>query len=547
MLALLLLGVVTADLPPYQIHRIAASDLRAVRAEDRPYTRYASRHGISDAEWVSFQGAYDLAANGASIRGDLYRPKIVGGGLLIRMDLRALGWDKFSRQIELDKLEKLGVKLNFKSDRDKNFYLDIWETIGYDEPYFVATDAYRRGWLNPAVVDAVEKVAYTRKLVVAAHWLYPRLLLERNKGGFYSQLLILPPTKADLEKRLGVFRQFADVDLRAVHGAAVRKSLFVSHNPREAQFFGSGTGWDQQWYSQTLDYLKSDRKEKDPFQSPAGTSEPDAFEVLFTTPNGLIGAYLANKQGNQAFFAPQDVAEDLRETNPAVYHSPTKTIFTPGKCWDCHGENRGMIALNDGVTRLINPPRLDTGYLVLAYDPKVAAREAQRMEEFYRGNLRDKLDLYRTSYEARVKELTGQDVLAATRNLMRWYDRYTPAYVAELVTPEIAHREMGYPQFAARAMWKAASIQGRGKPAPPPKDYLAQFVYQATAPLRDSTPAIGLGLFADHPVQGTDQLGFLAGGEPITRLQFDQVVGDALSQDIFSWDKIPVHLQVPHP
>jgi hypothetical protein len=182
-LALSLLALVAADpasMPPYAIHQIAASDLRAVAAEARPYTRYLSLHGIPEADRDSFCTALDLALNGTSIRGDLYRPRRVGGGLLVRLDLRGLGWDRFSREVELDKLEKLGVKLNFKTDRDKQFYEDIWETIGYFEPYFVATDAYRRGWLNPAIVDAAEKVAYTRKLVVAAHWLYPRLLLERQ-------------------------------------------------------------------------------------------------------------------------------------------------------------------------------------------------------------------------------------------------------------------------------------------------------------------------------------------------------------------------------
>jgi hypothetical protein len=486
-----------AQLAPYSIHQVAAADLRAVPAEARPYTRYLSLHGIPDGERDAFRVALDLALNGVSIRGDLYRPRLVGGGLLVRLDLRGLGWDRFSREVELDKLDKLGVKLPFKTDRDRSFYEDVWEFIGYFEPYFVATDKYRRGWLNPAIVDAVEPVAHTRKLVVAAHWLFPRLMLENQDGGFYSQLLVHPPTEADFEARWGVNSKFVDVDIRAKHGAAIVKSASVAYNPREIQFLAGGSGWDQHWYSRTLDFAKVDRADKDVRETPAGKSKHEAREVLFSLPNGLMAGALFNGQGRQAAFAPQVVAEDQREAIPDRYYSPTKTIFSYAKCLDCHGENRGLLGLDDDAIKLINPPRPDTGYLVVDYDPKVAARENQRILEFYRTGLRRKIDLYRDSYESRVKDLTGQDVLAATRNLLKWYDRYTTVYSATLVRPEDAIREMSYPDIAARAMWKAASVQG------------------------------------------VNQLGFLAAGQPVTRLRFEQVVGDALAQDLFFWDRIP--------
>jgi hypothetical protein len=547
-LALSLLALIAADatLPPYTIHQIAASDLRAVPAEARPYTRYLSLHGVPDGDRDSFCTALDLALNGVSIRGDLYRPRRVGGGLLVRLDLRGLGWDRFSREVELDKLDKLGVRLDFKTDRDKQFYADIWEFIGYFEPYFVASDKYRRGWLNPVLVATFEKVAHTRKLVVAAHWLYPRLLLERADGGFYSQLLINPPVEADYEKRWGVFRQFLDNDIRAKHGAAVIKSE-VAYHPREIQFFASSTGHDQQWYAKTLDFDKGDRAEQDPRESPAGTGRPAASEVLHSMANGLMGGSLWNGQGRQQAFAPQQVAEDQRRSTGDRYHSPTRTVVNFVKCIDCHLESSGMIGFDDNVIRLINPPRRDTGYLVVDYDPAIAAREAQRILEFYRKGLGIKLGLYRASYEARVKELTGQDCLAASRNLLKWYDRLTPAYSAELVTSEVAWREMGYPAAAARAMWKAASVQGTGKPLYSSKDLGTRIFYQALSPVREGPPDVTYSLFDAHRLDGTDPLGMLAAGEPLIRIRWDQIVGDALAQDRFPWDDIPVHLQVPHP
>jgi hypothetical protein len=541
MLALLFLGVVTADLPPFAIHQIAASDLRAVPAEARPWTRYLSLHGIPDADRDSFSTALGLALNGVSIRGDLYRPRRVGGGLLVRLDLRGLGWDRFSREVELDKLDKLGVKLDFKTDRDRSFYEDVWEFIGYFEPYFVASDKYRRGWLNPAIVDAAEKVAHTRKLVVAAHWLYPRLLLERQDGGFYSQLLVLPPVEKDLEKRLGVNAAFVAVDIRATHGAAVPKSASVAYAPREIQFLTSSTGWDQHWYSRTLDFNRVENPDKDVRERPAGRAKHDAREILFSLPNGLMGGYLANGKGEQQAFAPQAIAEDQREAVPGRYYSPTKTVVNYAKCADCHLESRGLIGFDDNVVKLINPPRQDTGYLVVDYDPVKAARETVRVEEFYRKGLREKLDLYRTSYENRVKELTGQDCLAASRNLLRFYDRYTPVYASAMVTPEVAAREMGYPEVGARAMWKAASVQGAyGKPPSSVKDYAATVVYRALAPLRGSDPGTIQAHTGNYSLQGTNQLGFLAAGQSITREAWERVVGDGMAQDLFSWDRLSV-------
>jgi hypothetical protein len=108
------------------------------------------------------------------------------------------------------------------------------------------------------------------------------------------------------------------------------------------------------------------------------------------------------------------------------------------------------------------------------------------------------------------------------------------------VTPEIAYREMGYPAPAARAMWKAASVQGTGKPLRPAKDLAAQVLYQALAPLQYGPSAVASSPIGDHRLDGTDPLGFLAAGEPLTRIRWEQVVGDALSQDVFRWDNIPL-------
>lgn len=489
------------------IHAIAYADLTHsavvdgvrrynVPPEQRPYTRYLSMHAVPEEDRAGFLTALKFVLNGASIRGEFHLPRPIAGGRLLRLNLRELGWDRFSREVELEKLDKLGVKsLTFKSDRDKQFYIDLWETFGFSEPFFVADGQYgvphRRGWIDPRIAAEARREALTEKLVISASWLLPRLLLEDADGGFYSRALILPPKEEDLYKRLGVSLQFADLDPRGKHGAAVIRSV-VAYRPREIQFLASSTGYDQHYLTRTRDFNSGDRAEKDVRESPAGTSKHDASEILFSLMNGLQGGYLANGRGEQQTFAPQQVAEDQRESDPHIYHSPTKTVFNYGKCTDCHLENRSLLGFDDNTIRLIVPPRLDTGYVVLDKDPKKAALETVRIEEFYRSGLREKIELYRTSYENRVKSLTGMGSLEASRLMLRAYDAFTPAYASVLVTPEQAAREMAVAPEGARALWKAS---------------------------------------------GENQLNFLAAGQPITRQRWEQTLGAGLRKDVYSWDR----------
>jgi hypothetical protein len=162
------------------------------------------------------------------------------------------------------------------------------------------------------------------------------------------------------------------------------------------------------------------------------------------------------------------------------------SVLAPIKCYDCHGESRGMIGFDDNMIKLVvAEPRQDTQGAVVSYDSKKdAVREAERITAFYRKGLIQKVEQHRVSYDARVKECTGLDTFAATRLLVKFYDRYTAAYASEPVSPEQAAREMGYPLPLARVLWKAArDLHDYRRP--------------------------------------NNQLGFLAGGQPITRVQFE--------------------------
>lgn len=482
MLALSLLSLIAAGPAPVSsletLVRVAALDSHAQRPEDRPYIRFLSLHAIDEADRSDFMKALALAVNGAQFGGDLARLKLIAGGRLVRLDLRDLKWDRYSREVAIEDIARLGVNFVAPGKALNPAFVDIWEGIAASEPYFDPC----RG-IDPALAAQFARESCSRKPILSAHWLYPRLLLEAQDGGYYSFLLLNPAKKADLERRWGVFRQFIDVDPRAKHGAAVVKSASVAYNPREILLLQSSIGFDQFHHWTTSDFLKADRKDKDVRESPANTSRPDGQETIFSLPDGLHGFFLNNAAGDQVNLVPQQIAEDQRAARDGAYYSPTKSVVNPFKCWDCHGESRGVIGFDDNVIRLIvADPRQDTAYLVHSYGRKEAARAAEKIEEFYRRGLAGKAEQHRVSYEARVKECTGLDSFAATRLLVKFYDRLTSAYAAELVSPEQAAREMGYPLILARVLWKAS---------------------------------------------GNSQLGFLAAGQPITRVQWEKNVGAA--------------------
>ncbi len=468
------------------LFRAAASDLTfSVPPDRRPTTRYLSLHGVPTAERVSFVRAMTFAINSTSIRGNLYRPVVVANGLLLRIDLRGLGWDLASRSDEVDKLRTLGIDPKRLTSRLDGSYLDIFDGIASAEPYFAPDRIVGSGNVSGLeFYGTVAALAHSHHPVVAAHWLYPRLLTEFQDNGFYSALLLLPNTEADLYKRLGVNIPFADAEPRGKHGAAVIRSI-VAYNPREIQYLPSATGFDQFWLWRTKDFIKADRDDKDVRSALADTAKHDGREILFSLFNGLMGGYLANGAGAQVNIVPQAIAEDQRASVRDIANGKTippiatRSVVNVFKCLDCHGESSGIIGFDDAVLRLIAPERGDTGFVVKNPDPKAAYREATRIEEFYRLGLIDKATLHRTGYEARVRDLTGLSVLDSTREVVEWYNRFAIAYATELVAPDQAAVEAGLPLPVARSLWKAS---------------------------------------------GDSQLGILASGQPLTRIRWEQAV-----------------------
>lgn len=487
--ALIAVGFAEPPAPPPSldaIYKVAAADLvYSVPQAKRPVTRYLSLHGIAEADRPEFLSALSFALNSTSIRGNLMKPVPVGS-VLVRLDLESLGWDRFSRELELEKLEALGVRFaNLPPNKLNPRFVDIWEGIAASEPYFCDEVIVGNGVISgPAFAAWTAKVSHSAKPVISAHWLFPRLMLEATDRGYYSQLLLLPDTEQALYRKLGVDEKLVALDPRAIHGAAVIKST-VAYSPRELQFLASSTGHDVHWLSRTNDYAGPQDDTKDPLASPAGTSKHDAREILFSTWNGMMGGGLYNGAGKQQNIAPQQIAEDQRVISLQGGRFPashTKTVANFIKCVDCHGESDGIIGFDDKVIKLLAPPRNDTGYLIKGYehDPKGAYKLKQQIEEFYRAGLREKTKLIQASYSARVRECTGLDVYTVTRSVMHFFDMYTPVYASEPVTSEQAARELSLPLPVARALWKASY---------------------------DS------------------QLGILAGGIPVHRLRWEQSAG----------------------
>jgi hypothetical protein len=174
-LALSLLALVAADAAPISsletLVRVAAIDSHGHKAGNRPFVRYLSLHAIDEPDRSDFLKALSLAENGAQFGEDLVKPRVIAGGRLVRLDLRSLRWDRYSREAALEDIARLGIKA---FDGCNKSFVDIWEGISYAEPFF-DLDLLN---VDPALVAKFRLESQSFRPILSAHWLYPRLLLE---------------------------------------------------------------------------------------------------------------------------------------------------------------------------------------------------------------------------------------------------------------------------------------------------------------------------------------------------------------------------------
>ena len=426
---------------PDAVYKLAALDLaERVPPDKRQTTRYLSLHAVPEADRPDFLKALVFTLNSVSFRSRIIQPVVVGGEqLLVRVDLEAFAWDRNSRTARRDRLAQSGVKFSFPDAVSEQRFLDIWEDFVASDPYFKVTQVnaagkHVRGWLDPVVEAATRKLSQSSSFILRADWLLPRLLIEKDQGGFYSQTLMFPANETDLYKYFGVDINLVDRENQLKAGGAVLESIVALHN-RELQQIPSLYGWDEKFIWRTFDFAKDDEAAKNVLESFGGTAVHDGRELIGSLPNGLHWYYLSDAKGTQVAVVPQAIAFDMRNKEKQPIRD--RNVVNSYKCIGCHGPVSGTYPFDDVVGKSILDPAI--ALAVISKDKEKAADRTAALEDYYLSDLSRKITRQQNSYADRILACNDLTPEVNTEHLIGTIDHYT----WDLVTLEQAAREMG--------------------------------------------------------------------------------------------------------
>lgn len=438
----------TPEVTPNVAFTAATLDLtQNVRPEKRPFTRYLSLHGVPKDDRPAFLNAIHFTLNSCSFASNLVKFPVVGG-MLLRIDLEELGWDRFTRSEDLEKLRQLGVTFKFADTALEKRFVDIWEDIAALDPYFrepsEASGKYARGWIEPTLGLAARTASQSGHPVVRADWLLTRLMLESQDGGFYSQTLLLPTSEGDLYKRLGADIKFIDLQSQTRHGAAIVGPSAVARHNRELQLIPGAFGYI--W--RTFDFEKVGFAQANVLLTLGGKVKHQGREIIFRLPNGLQGYYLSNGAGAQTNVVPQAIALDLRKTSS--HPISDRNVTTSWKCVSCHGPVSGIWPFTDAVK--VAALADGTVLAVLSKDKRTVTTTSRDLREYYLTDLDSVVVQQQADYAASVQSLTTLDPGANADGFIVSFDRY----FWNVVTPEQAALEMGETIARAKDLWLVA-------------------------------------------------------------------------------------------
>lgn len=464
---------------PNDVHRLALADLVEIakvdsRAAQR--TRYLDVHTIDAGYRARFIQALAFALNSTSWRSTIFRPAVVGESL-VRIDLDGLGWDRHTRDIRLAQLEKPGVRF-----ANKDRLRDPWELIAAKVPHFRACTSYRRGWIDPRDDLAARTLSQSSLFIARADWLLPRLMMEKENDGFYSDLLLLPDSESDLYKLLSIdIGRFDSEDgfRRGTFLVNGRDSYVALHN-RELQHIRSPVGQDVGYLWRTFDVARDDDQRKRVLNAFTGSLALDGREIIFTLPNGLQGYRLSNNKGNRVSEVPSNIAQDKR-TSP----QRERRVLNSYKCVDCHGRQDGIVDPQDQARDLM--VRIaDLGLIVNDYDLRKSAERKRSIEEYYLAEMGPLVDGQRASYARVLQRVNGLSGSENAEALVRGVEDY----LYNEVTLDRASVELGAPK--PEAVRRLSRIYG--------------------------------------------EAAVLAVDRPIPRSAWDQIFGDVMLSERYPWD-----------
>lgn len=486
-LFLALFALIGQPATPDAVTRLAFLDVHDdTLAEDRRYTRYLSMHAVPAGDRPALRKVVDYATNATSFRSEFGHPEPVGD-LLLKVDLRKSGWDYPARRKRLAELERRGVRFDFADAEARRIFLDPWEALGRLDPYFEANhhDASGHlviGWVDTAVTNAIRRETYSNKPVLRADWAIGAILHEKSFGGIYGDLLMHPPKEADGYKALLIDIEAANRDNQLRQGGAVLAST-VALNNRELRLTYNPYPLGGGYYWETDDFNVDARGDKSILERFAGATKHDGRETIYSLPNRLQAYRLFDGSGNSVDVVPESIAQVKEPLLP-----PRETrVVNSYKCIECHLS--GIRDFSDVVRKTFL--KREFKLKVRSYDPHVVDDQIEALEDYYSSTLGTTIRAQQESYVKALKEACGMDGNATATNVVSAVE----VYRHDLVTPEMAAREMGYDPDWSRLAWMGASF--------PYTTYGVRY-------------------------EGNPQLAVLASGQGIKRAAWEQSVADAM-------------------
>ncbi|HZS06858.1 MAG TPA: hypothetical protein VFD58_18625 [Blastocatellia bacterium] len=276
--------------------KMIRDDLELAPTRERPFLRYLSlahlyNAGVADDELDNYRAGLARLVNSLSWHREITQPAPVDPlRTLFRIDLRDYQWTA-----------------------------EQWQKVIAAYPYgLIAPEAERITRLSGEIVPYVRADWFTAQASV------PPL---------YHEILGLPFTASELERRLGVDAERNLTEEKNVIRAGVRSSG-VSQNNRVLERHVSPFGA----YWRSYDFRGSSG-DQNIFADPLRLN-PAGGEIIFNLPNGLQAYFLADARGRRIDAAPVEIVSDRNQPDDPV-------IRNGRSCLSCH--YAGMKSFNDDV------------------------------------------------------------------------------------------------------------------------------------------------------------------------------------------------------
>lgn len=284
-----------------EINAAQFDDIRDIPAEDQPFTRYLllshrynTRTGVADME--QYNAAVQKAVNSLSWSQEIIPAQII---------------DERKTQLRIDL-------------RNYNLTQGDWELICQVEPFNFIDDT--------TVGRVIQGLTQTRQpFLHADNFIFTAFGDPR----VYNALLNIPQNVNDLYALLGVdylsdLQNFDSIWLGFNGSSIADDNRALSRHETNVGPFNRGWMW--QTYDTNDDFIAQKNFFEFPCPPGSGCEKEfvfDAGEILFTLPNGMMGAALYDGAGNRANDAPIDIVVDNK--------SPFDPVIENGlDCMRCH-------------------------------------------------------------------------------------------------------------------------------------------------------------------------------------------------------------------